>query len=168
MAQFAAYFPSYKPPYCATWWPNARNMLRATMFHDVAPTCCIRLARARAMKSQVLHTLWCNITEAAGEYWAWSLSRVKGSIHVLKEENLSRLITRDLLRLLLLMLLLVLTLQQGILRTSSALISLLKNAYARGLPAEFVIRKRNLELPRTLQGPHRSKTTQNEQHMAKM
>ena len=27
-------------------WPNAHNMLRATMLHDVPPTCCIRLARA--------------------------------------------------------------------------------------------------------------------------
>ena len=32
--------------HCATWWPNTRNMLRATMLHDVALTCCIRLARA--------------------------------------------------------------------------------------------------------------------------
>ena len=31
------------------------------------------------MKSQVPHTMWCNITgEAAGEVWHWSLSGVKG------------------------------------------------------------------------------------------
>ena len=31
------------------------------------------------MKSQVLHTVWCNITgEAAGEIWTWSLLGVKG------------------------------------------------------------------------------------------
>ena len=31
------------------------------------------------MKSQVLHTVWCNISgEAAGEIWHWSLSGVKG------------------------------------------------------------------------------------------
>ena len=32
-----------------------------------------------AMKSQILHTVWCNITcEAAGGIWTWSLLRVKG------------------------------------------------------------------------------------------
>ena len=32
-----------------------------------------------AMKSQVLHTVWCNISgEAAGEIWTWSLLGVKG------------------------------------------------------------------------------------------
>ena len=31
------------------------------------------------MKSQVLHTVWCNISGgAAGEFWHWSLSGVKG------------------------------------------------------------------------------------------
>ena len=31
------------------------------------------------MKSQVLHTVWCHIScEAAGEFWHWSLSGVKG------------------------------------------------------------------------------------------
>ena len=31
------------------------------------------------MKSQVLHTVWCYISgEAAGEFWHWSLSGVKG------------------------------------------------------------------------------------------
>ena len=31
------------------------------------------------MKSQVLHTVWCNIScEAAGEIWHWSLSGLKG------------------------------------------------------------------------------------------
>ena len=31
------------------------------------------------MKSQVLHTVWCNITvEATGEIWTWSLLGVKG------------------------------------------------------------------------------------------
>ena len=31
------------------------------------------------MKSQVLHTVWCHIScEAAGEFWHWSLSEVKG------------------------------------------------------------------------------------------
>ena len=31
------------------------------------------------MKSQVLHTVWCNISgEAAGEFWHWSLLGVKG------------------------------------------------------------------------------------------
>ena len=30
----AAYFPPYKRPYCATWWPNARNTLSATMLHQ--------------------------------------------------------------------------------------------------------------------------------------
>ena len=31
------------------------------------------------MKSQLLHTLWCNITgEATGESWTWSLLGVKG------------------------------------------------------------------------------------------
>ena len=31
------------------------------------------------MKSQVLHTVWCNMTgEATGEIWTWSLSGVKG------------------------------------------------------------------------------------------
>ena len=34
------------------------------------------------MKSQVLHTVWCNIScEAAGEFWHWSLSGVKGLMH---------------------------------------------------------------------------------------
>ena len=34
------------------------------------------------MKSQVLHTVWCNISgEAAGEIWNWSLSGVKGLTH---------------------------------------------------------------------------------------
>ena len=33
------------------------------------------------MKSQVLHTVWCHIScEAAGEFWHWSLSGVKGLI----------------------------------------------------------------------------------------
>ena len=33
------------------------------------------------MKSQVLHTVWCNISgEAAGEIWHWSLLGVKGLI----------------------------------------------------------------------------------------
>ena len=33
------------------------------------------------MKSQVLHTVWCNISgEAAGEVWTWSLLGVKGLI----------------------------------------------------------------------------------------
>jgi len=30
----------------ATWWPNARNMLRPTMLRYVALTCCDRLAGA--------------------------------------------------------------------------------------------------------------------------
>ena len=31
------------------------------------------------MKSQILHTVWCHIScEAAGEFWHWSLSGVKG------------------------------------------------------------------------------------------
>ena len=30
----------------ATWWPNARNMLRPTMLRYVAMACCDRLARA--------------------------------------------------------------------------------------------------------------------------
>ena len=31
------------------------------------------------MKSQVLHTVWCHIScEAAGEFWHWSLSGLKG------------------------------------------------------------------------------------------
>ena len=31
------------------------------------------------MKSQVLHTVWCNISaDAAGEIWSWSLAGVKG------------------------------------------------------------------------------------------
>ena len=35
------------------------------------------------MKSQVLLTVWCNISgEAAGEIWHWSLSGVKGLILV--------------------------------------------------------------------------------------
>ena len=34
---------------------------------------------SKAMKSQVLHTVWCHIScEAAGEFWHWSLSGVKG------------------------------------------------------------------------------------------
>ena len=33
------------------------------------------------MKSQVLHTVWCHIScEAAGAFWHWSLSGVKGLI----------------------------------------------------------------------------------------
>ena len=33
------------------------------------------------MKSQVLHTVWCNMTgEATGEIWTWSLSGMKGLI----------------------------------------------------------------------------------------
>ena len=40
------------------------------------------------MKSQVLHTVWCHIScEAAGEFWHWSLSGVKGligNLHFLK------------------------------------------------------------------------------------
>ena len=35
------------------------------------------------MKSQVLHTVWCHIScEAAGEFWHWSLSGVKGLTYV--------------------------------------------------------------------------------------
>ena len=34
------------------------------------------------MKSQVLHTVWCNISgEAAGEIWTWSLLGVEGLMH---------------------------------------------------------------------------------------
>ena len=34
------------------------------------------------MQSQVLHTVWCNISgEAAGEIWHWSLLGVKGLIN---------------------------------------------------------------------------------------
>ena len=37
------------------------------------------LPSEQAMKSQVLHTMWCNISgEAAGEIWKWSLLGVKG------------------------------------------------------------------------------------------
>ena len=44
------------------------------------------------MKSQVLHTVWCNITgEAAGEIWTWSLLGVKGLIvfcyHLARERS---------------------------------------------------------------------------------
>ena len=36
------------------------------------------------MKSQVLHTVWCNMTgEATGEIWSWSLLGVKGLRHYL-------------------------------------------------------------------------------------
>ena len=35
------------------------------------------------MKSQVLLTVWCHIScEAAGEFWHWSLSGVKGLTHI--------------------------------------------------------------------------------------
>ena len=40
------------------------------------------------MKSQVLHTVWCNITgEAAGEIWIWSLLGVKGLRALLRTDN---------------------------------------------------------------------------------
>ena len=39
----------------------------------------MRISSEWAMKGQVLHTLWCNISgEAAGEIWHWSLLGVKG------------------------------------------------------------------------------------------
>jgi len=34
------------PQHSATWWPNARNMLRPTMLQYVALTCCDRLVGA--------------------------------------------------------------------------------------------------------------------------
>ena len=49
------------------------------------------------MKSQVLHTVWCNISgEATGEIWHWSLLGVKGVM--IFDRGSRRLLTRLLLR----------------------------------------------------------------------
>ena len=49
------------------------------------------------MKSQVLHTVWCHIPcEAAGEFWHWSLSGVKGlNVHASLFLNMRRILYQN-------------------------------------------------------------------------
>ena len=47
--------------------------------NEVVRVGCILIIWVSYMKSQVLHTVWCNISgEAAGEIWNWSYLGVKG------------------------------------------------------------------------------------------